>query len=72
MPARCFNHLARTWVCQVKQALKRSTARATFFVRPIDERIIANQQATADRFRELGLLPKAITIRDAVWKGPQS
>jgi sulfonate transport system substrate-binding protein len=53
-------------------ALKRSTARATFFVRPIDERIIANQQATADRFRELGLLPKAVAIRDAVWKGPQS
>lgn len=53
-------------------SLKRAAARASFYVRPIDERIVANQQATADRFTALGLIPKAITVREAVWSAPPS
>jgi len=44
--------------------------RAKFGVFPIDEKIIANQQATADRFFKLGLIPNAIKISDAVWVPP--
>lgn len=44
--------------------------RAVFGIIPIDEKIIANQQATADRFFRLGLIPKAIKISDAIWTAP--
>jgi sulfonate transport system substrate-binding protein len=44
--------------------------RAQFGIFPIDEKIIANQQATADRFFKLGLVPNAIKISDAVWTPP--
>ncbi|MGH6807212.1 MAG: sulfonate ABC transporter substrate-binding protein, partial [Ensifer adhaerens] len=32
--------------------------------------IVAGQQQTADRFFKLGLIPKQITISDAVWTAP--
>lgn len=44
--------------------------RATFGIFPITETIIASQQATADRFHRLGLIPNAIRIADAVWTPP--
>lgn len=44
--------------------------RAKFGIFPITPEIIASQQATADRFHKLGLLPKAITVTDAVWTPP--
>ena len=44
--------------------------RAKFGVFPITDEIIANQQATADRFYKLGLIPNAIKIVDAVWTPP--
>jgi len=44
--------------------------RAKFGIFPITEEIIANQQATADRFYKLGLIPNAIKIADAVWVPP--
>ena len=44
--------------------------RAKFGIFPITEQIIANQQATADRFYKLGLIPNAIKIADAVWVPP--
>lgn len=44
--------------------------RAKFGIFPIDEKIVANQQATADRFFKLGLIPNAIKIGDAVWTPP--
>ena len=44
--------------------------RAKFGIFPISEEIIANQQATADRFFKLGLIPNAIKITDAVWTPP--
>jgi sulfonate transport system substrate-binding protein len=44
--------------------------RAKFGIFPISEEIVANQQATADRFYMLGLIPNAIKITDAVWTPP--
>jgi sulfonate transport system substrate-binding protein len=44
--------------------------RAKFGIFPITDAIIANQQATADRFFKLGLIPNAIKISDAVWTAP--
>lgn len=44
--------------------------RAQFGIFPITEKIIANQQATADRFFKLGLIPNEIKIVDAVWTSP--
>lgn len=46
--------------------------RAKFGIFPLSEAVIANQQATADRFFRLGLIPKAITVSDAVWTAPKS
>lgn len=36
----------------------------------IDDAIVAKQQRIADDFHRLGLIPKAITIRDIVWTPP--
>jgi sulfonate transport system substrate-binding protein len=44
--------------------------RAKFGIFPITAEIVAHQQATADRFFKLGLIPNAITIADAVWTPP--
>lgn len=44
--------------------------RAKFGIFPISEEIVANQQATADRFFKLGLIPNAIKVSDAVWTAP--
>ena len=44
--------------------------RAEFGIRKIDDKVIAGQQETADRFYRLGLIPKQISIRDAVWSAP--
>ena len=45
--------------------------RRTYGVQPINPDVVAKQQAIADVFFELGLIPKAIKIADAV-KAPQS
>lgn len=46
--------------------------RASFGIYPISQDIIQTQQTIADRFYEIGLIPKKITIRDAIWNVPQS
>jgi sulfonate transport system substrate-binding protein len=46
--------------------------RSSFAVGPITDDIIATQQGVADRFYKLGLIPKPIVVRDAVWKPVQS
>jgi sulfonate transport system substrate-binding protein len=46
--------------------------RRGFDVFPLSEATLATQQATADRFHRLGLIPKAVTVRDIVWTRPQS
>ena len=44
--------------------------RTKFGIFPITDEIVASQQATADRFFKLGLIPKAVKISDAVWVAP--
>jgi sulfonate transport system substrate-binding protein len=53
-------------------AQTRAADRQVFGVFPLDEAIIKNQQETADRFHKLGLIPRAIVVKDAVWARPQS
>ena len=48
--------------------VRRTVDRARFEVIPIGEQTIVNQQAIADRFYKLGLIPRPITVRDIVWK----
>jgi sulfonate transport system substrate-binding protein len=47
-----------------------AAGRAKFGIFPITAEIIANQQATADRFHKLGLIPNVIVTTDAVWTPP--
>jgi sulfonate transport system substrate-binding protein len=47
---------------------QRVLSRAKYVVEPINDDTIAGQQATADRFLKLGLIPKPIVVRDIVWK----
>ncbi|ACA19783.1 aliphatic sulfonates family ABC transporter, periplsmic ligand-binding protein [Methylobacterium sp. 4-46] len=42
-------------------------ARTRFRIKPIDEAVLDGQQATADRFHRLGLIPRAIRVRDIAW-----
>jgi sulfonate transport system substrate-binding protein len=42
--------------------------RSTFAVGPITDDIVATQQGVADRFFKLGLIPRPVVVRDAVWK----
>ncbi|MCF1481086.1 MULTISPECIES: aliphatic sulfonate ABC transporter substrate-binding protein [Rhizobium/Agrobacterium group] len=44
--------------------------RAEFGIFKITDEIVATQQETADRFFRLGLIPKKINIKDAVWVAP--
>ena len=46
--------------------------RASFAIGPVTDGIVDTQQAVADRFFKLGLIPKPIVIRDAVWKPVQT
>jgi len=46
--------------------------RPSFAVGPITDDIVATQQGVADRFFKLGLIPKPVVVRDAVWKPAQT
>jgi sulfonate transport system substrate-binding protein len=46
--------------------------RSSFAVGPIIDDIVATQQGVADRFFKLGLIPKPVVVRDAVWKPAQT
>ncbi|WP_213775891.1 sulfonate ABC transporter substrate-binding protein [Bradyrhizobium sp. dw_78] len=46
--------------------------RSSFAVGPVTDDIIATQQGVADRFYKLGLIPRPIVVRDAVWKPVQT
>ena len=48
-----------------------AVSRAKFGIYPITPEIIAGQQATADRFFALGLIPTAVKISDAIWVAPK-
>ncbi|SFT57447.1 aliphatic sulfonate ABC transporter substrate-binding protein [Mesorhizobium sp. YR577] len=47
-----------------------AASRSEFGIFSLSDKIITNQQATADRFFKLGLIPNAIKISDAVWTPP--
>ena len=46
--------------------------RASFPFGPVTPEIIASQQAIADRFHKLGLIPRPIAVREAVWTAPST
>lgn len=50
-----------------KDASVRAVNRSQYVVTPVTDSIIATQQATADRFFKLGLIPKAINVKEIVW-----
>src|SRR5450631_111189 len=49
------------------EAITRFVNRSTHRVVPIDDEIVRRQQAVADRFTRLGLIPKPITVSEIVW-----
>jgi aliphatic sulfonates family ABC transporter substrate-binding protein len=52
------------------EATRRAAARTTFEVVPLSDAIVAQQQRVADRFHRLGLIPRAVAVRDIVWQPP--
>jgi sulfonate transport system substrate-binding protein len=74
---------AETHRDQVAQALSQVTGvdldiqtiaarRTSFAIGKVTGDIVATQQAVADRFYRLGLIPRPVVVRDAVWTAPQS
>lgn len=60
-------------VTGVEYAIQKHAAdRASFAIGPVTEDIVVTQQAVADRFFALGLIPRKIAIREAVWSAPQT
>jgi sulfonate transport system substrate-binding protein len=49
-------------------AVRRFVDRSTYRVVPVDDDVIKAQQAVADRFAKLGLIPKPVNVSDIVWK----
>jgi sulfonate transport system substrate-binding protein len=49
------------------EALTRAVDRSQFLVTPVTDQIVATQQATADRFLKLGLIPRPINVKEIVW-----
>lgn len=54
------------------EAQSRAVGRAQIYLAPVGEAAIQSQQAIADTFHKLGLIPRPIAVRDAVWTAPQS
>ena len=50
------------------EAIRRFVDRSNYRVVPIDDEIVRSQQAVADRFARLGLIPKPINVPEIVWK----
>jgi ABC-type nitrate/sulfonate/bicarbonate transport system substrate-binding protein len=50
----------------VKGTIRRIDADDACFA-PVDDAIASQQQAVADRFHRVGLIPKPIVVRDIVW-----
>lgn len=46
--------------------------RSSFAIGKLTDDIVTTQQGVADRFFKLGLIPRPIVIREAVWTAPQS
>lgn len=54
------------------EAQRVAADRASYAIGELTPSIVATQQRVADRFAALGLIPRAIQIRDAVWTPPAS
>ncbi len=50
------------------EAIRRFVDRSNYSVVPLDDDIIHSQQAVADRFARLGLIPRPVKVADIVWK----
>jgi sulfonate transport system substrate-binding protein len=50
------------------EAVRRFVDRSNFRVVPLDAEVTASQQAVADRFATLSLIPKPVSVTDIVWK----
>lgn len=50
------------------EAIRLFVGRSNYRVIPIDDEVIKSQQAVADRFARLGLIPKPVRVTDIVWK----
>jgi sulfonate transport system substrate-binding protein len=50
------------------EAIRRFVDRSNYRVVPLDDEVIKGQQAVADRFSRLGLIPKPVHISEIVWK----
>jgi sulfonate transport system substrate-binding protein len=50
------------------EAIRRFVDRSNYRVVPIDDEIVRSQQAVADRFARLNLIPKPINVPEIVWK----
>ncbi len=50
------------------EAIRRFVGRSIYRVVPIDDEVIQTQQAVADRFARLGLIPKPVKVTDIVWR----
>ncbi|HEY5130947.1 MAG TPA: hypothetical protein VIJ35_27275, partial [Bradyrhizobium sp.] len=50
------------------EAIRRFVDRSNYRVVPVDDEVIKSQQAVADRFARLGLIPKPVNVSDIVWK----
>ena len=48
------------------EAIRRFVERSNYQVVPVDADIIKSQQAVADRFARIGLIPKPINVSDIV------
>jgi sulfonate transport system substrate-binding protein len=46
--------------------------RSAFAIGKLTDDIVATQQAVADRFYKLGLIPRVVSVREAVWTPSQS
>ena len=51
-------------------ATRRAVDRTDYVIGPMNDRVAAEQQAIADRFHALKLIPKPIRVADAVWTPP--
>jgi sulfonate transport system substrate-binding protein len=49
------------------EAVRRFVDRSNYQVVPIDDEIVRSQQAIADRFTRLGLIPKPVKVAEIVW-----
>ncbi|MGY4511338.1 aliphatic sulfonate ABC transporter substrate-binding protein [Bradyrhizobium sp. USDA 3650] len=50
------------------EAVRRFVNRSTYRVVPLDAEVTKSQQAVADHFAKLGLIPRPVNVSDIVWK----